>query len=326
MLHHNIQFPRILNLLIVLGMIAVTTSPGVATEMRDIPKVVARINGVPINDAELPPAAESRNKQYRQFGSKVTDDELRRRFQLKELDALIARELLAQAGAALKPQNIEVKLAKRLSSSPGGTDAKATLTKEQLEARTDKLRKDILMESYLEQKGLLNTKVDEQTMRRFYDENRQSFLESKSIKARHILIRSLKSPTAEQEQEAQDKAGKVLADLKQGKDFATLAIQSSDCSSKDDGGNLGFIKQGFMPKEFDTIAFTLKQGETSGIVKTRHGLHIIRIEESRPEAIREFKEVKEYIANYLQKEYQRRKVDELVQELKKSAKIEVLIQ
>lgn len=320
------QVTRILNLLLTIGVFTVTASLGIATESRDVSKVVARINGVSISSDELAPVMESRIAQYRQLGSKLTADELRRRFQLKELDALIAQELLAQAGAALKPQDIEEKLAKRLASSPGGTDEKTTLTKEQQEALTDKLRKNILRDSYLEHKGLLNPKVDEQTMRRFYDENRQSFAESKSVKAHHILIRLPKTPTAEQEREARDKAGKILADLKQGKDFATLAIQASDCSSKEDGGNLGFIKQGFMPKEFDAVAFTLKPGETSGIVKTRHGLHIIRVEESRPESIKEFKDVKEYIAGYLQKEYQRRKVDELVQELRKSAKIEVLIQ
>lgn len=294
--------------------------------MVNTPKIVARINGVAINDTELTSQSESRIKQYRQLGSKVADNELRRRFQVKELDTLIAQELLAQAGANLvKPQELEDKLSKLVASSPAKTDENPTLTKAQQEAQTDKLRKKILSDSYLEQQGLLNVKVDDQTIRRFYDDNRKSFLEAKSVKASHILIRLPKTPTADQEREAQDKAEKILADLQQGKDFSVLAIQSSDCSSKDDGGNLGFIKQGFMPKEFDAIAFSLKAGQTSGIVKTRYGLHIIRVGESRPETIKDFNEVKEYIAGYIQKDYQRRKVDELVNELKKSAKIEILI-
>jgi peptidyl-prolyl cis-trans isomerase C len=199
------------------------------------------------------------------------------------------------------------------------------LTEEQLKAMENKLRKDILRDSYLEHKGLLNPKIDEQTLRRFYDENRQSFQESRSVKASHILIRLPKTPTADQELEAQDKARKILADLKQGKDFALLAIQSSDCSSRENGGSLGFIKQGFMPKEFDSVAFKLKPGETSDIVKTRHGLHIIQVEESKPQTIKEYDEVKEYIAGYLKNDYQRRKVDELVNELRKKASVEVLL-
>lgn len=326
MLNHTRKFQLLRYLMVATVVLAVTTFPVMAAELPDTPQIVARVNGVLIRSSELSPVPEGRIKQYRQFRPKVTDDESRRRFQLKELDALIAQELLAQAGAALNPLNIEEMLAKRLDSSPDKTEKKTPLAKEQREARVEKFRKDILRDSYLEHKGLLNPTVDEQTLRRFYDENRQSFQESKSVKAAHILIRLPKAPTADQEREAQDRAVKILADLKQGKDFAILAIQSSDCSSKDDGGNLGFIKQGFMPKEFDAVAFKLKPGETSGVVKTRHGLHIIRIEESRPETIREFKEVKEYIAGYLQKEYQRRKVDELVQELRKLAKIEVLIQ
>ena len=80
-----------------------------------------------------------------------------------------------------------------------------------------------------------------------------------------------------------------------------------------------------MPKEFDALAFSLKPGETSDIVKTRYGFHIIKVEEVQSEKVNDFANVKEYIANYLQKEYQRKKVDEFIQELKKNAKIEILL-
>lgn len=312
------------NMLIALCIAAITASTGMATEKRELPNIVARINGVPIYAAELEQSADTHTKQNIKVGPDKNDAEYVRRLQLTKLDALIDQELLAQAGASLKLQDTEEKLAKRLANSTAKTDT-TPQTKEQREELSNKLRKEILSNSYLEHKGLLNIKVDEQTLRQFYDTNRNNFLESKSVKANHILIRLPKNPTAEQEQEAHDKASKILAELKQGKDFAILAIQSSDCSSKDNGGSLGFIKQDFMPKSFNEVAFKLKPGETSGIVKTRFGLHIIRVDETKPESIREFDKVKEFIAGYLQKDYQRRKVDELVGELKKSAKIELFI-
>ncbi len=289
------------------------------------PQVVARVNGVPIYYSELAPSVEKRMAQYRQLGSKANTDELRRRFQLKELDGLIARELLVQAGASLDSKDIEQRIEKRLAGSSAGKDGQKSRSEEQLAATKAKLRRNILIDDYLESRGLLNPKIDDQELRRFYDKNRQSFHEPKTVKASHILVMIPKNATPEQEKEAWGKAEKILAELKNGGDFAQLAKQNSDCASKANGGDLGFIKLGFMPKEFDDAAFKLKPGEISGIVKTGYGLHIIRVSEVRPEGVRSFDEVKKFIAGYMRTDYQREKVDELVRELKKSARIEVLI-
>lgn len=326
MLKSKIKFFRISTLLVTATLLAATFSPATAAETAAAASVAARVNGVPIYESELAPVAEKRIRQYRQLGSKTGEAELIRTFQLKDLDALIAEELLVQAGSAVaKPQDVEDKLAARLADSQKKNHGKTELTKEQLQALTASLRKDILKNAYLEQRGLLNPTIDEKTLRAFYDNNPQSFKESLSIKASHILIRLPKSPTPEQEQEAQAKAEKILDDLKRGKDFALLAIQFSDCNSRENGGDLGFIKQNYMPNEFDAVAFKLKPGETSGIVKTRHGLHIIRVDQIKPESVRKYDDVKDFIAGYLKGDYKRQKVDELVQELKKTATIELLL-
>lgn len=317
---------RIRTLLVSAALLAASFSSARAAEIAAAAAVAARVNGVPIYESELPPVAEKRIRQYRQLGSKTSEAELIRTFKLKDLEALIAQELLVQAGAATaKPQEIEDKLAARLADSQAKKHGTAELTKEQLQALTTSLRKDVLKNTYLEQRGLLNPTIDEKTLRAFYENTPQSFKESLSIKASHILIRLPKNPTAGQEQEAQTKAEKILYDLKQGKDFALLAIQFSDCNSRENGGELGFIKQNYMPNEFDAVAFKLKPGETSGIVRTRHGLHIIRVDQIKPESVQKYDEVKDFIAGYLKGDYKRQKVDELVQELKKTATIEFLL-
>ena len=325
MLQSKTIFFRISTLLVSAALLAATFSLATAAETTASATIAALENGVPIYESELAPLTESRIKKYRQLGSKNTDGVLHQNLQRKALDTLIGNELLSQAGAALKPRDLEEQLAKRLASSQATVHDKTPLTNEQREALTNTLRKEILKDSYLEHKGLNNLTVDEQTLRQFYDNNLNSFRISKTVKASHILIGLPKTPTADQEREARDKAAHILKELKQGKDFALLAIQSSDCNTKINGGDLGFIKQGFMPKEFDAVAFNLKAGETSDIVKTVYGLHIIRVEESKPETISEFSEIKPRIAKFLQKDYQRNKIDELVEVLKKSAKIEVLI-
>ncbi|MDD3887366.1 MAG: peptidylprolyl isomerase [Patescibacteria group bacterium] len=83
-------------------------------------------------------------------------------------------------------------------------------------------------------------------------------------------------------EEAKKKAEDALAKLKAGKDFAELAKEvSQDKSTKKDGGNLGFIGKDEMETEFEIAAFKLNVGETSEIVRTIEGFHIIKVDKKK---------------------------------------------
>jgi parvulin-like peptidyl-prolyl isomerase len=92
------------------------------------------------------------------------------------------------------------------------------------------------------------------------------------VHARHILL--------ETEEEAQT----VLAQLEAGEDFVSLAQElSTDESTREDGGDLGWFPRGMMVPEFEEATFALQPGETSDIVQTSFGYHIILIEERDPD-------------------------------------------
>ncbi len=84
------------------------------------------------------------------------------------------------------------------------------------------------------------------------------------ISASHILV--------ENEHEAQD----LVKKLAEGSSFEDLAKQFSKCPSGKRGGSLGTFGKGQMVEPFETAAFALKQGETSGPVKTQFGYHLIK--------------------------------------------------
>jgi foldase protein PrsA len=91
------------------------------------------------------------------------------------------------------------------------------------------------------------------------------------VRARHILVAD---PAT---------ANTVEAKLKAGGNFADLAKQySTDPSSKDKGGELGFFKPGQMVKPFEAAAFALPVGTISQPVKSPFGYHIIQVEERKP--------------------------------------------
>ena len=80
----------------------------------------------------------------------------------------------------------------------------------------------------------------------------------------HILVKS--------EKEAKE----VLDRLKKGEKFSSVAKAFSNCPSGKQGGDLGTFTRGKMVKEFEKAAFALNKGETSAIVKTQFGCHIIK--------------------------------------------------
>ncbi|RPI27421.1 MAG: hypothetical protein EHM61_08495 [Acidobacteria bacterium] len=95
------------------------------------------------------------------------------------------------------------------------------------------------------------------------------------VRAAHILV---KAPQGQDDTEARKKAEAVLARIQGGEDFATVAkAVSEDPGSAQQGGDLGFFKRGQMVPEFDQAAFSMQPGQTSGLVKSPFGFHIIRV-------------------------------------------------
>lgn len=97
--------------------------------------------------------------------------------------------------------------------------------------------------------------------------------EAEQVHARHILV------------ETEEDAKSILEQLESGADFAELAREhSTDETTKENGGDLGFFPRGVVLAEFEEAAFALAVGERSGVVQTPYGYHIIEVlaRETRP--------------------------------------------
>jgi len=101
---------------------------------------------------------------------------------------------------------------------------------------------------------------------------------AEQISASHILLMyagSERSSATRSKDEARSQIVDIEKQLQGGADFAALAREHSDCGSAPGGGDLGGFGRGQMVKGFEDAAFSLNVGDTSGVVETPFGFHII---------------------------------------------------
>lgn len=156
------------------------------------------------------------------------------------------------------------------------------------------------------------------------------------IKVSHILITvDTKSDASDDEknkaeENAKKTAEEVINKLNQGQSFSDLAKEySKDDSTKEDGGNLGFINTttlGDQYKELVDAAYNLKDGEyTKSPVKSELGYHVVLRTETKEKA--SLDEVRDSILDTLADEYIKNNQDaqiKAMQELRKEYNMDII--
>jgi peptidyl-prolyl cis-trans isomerase C len=167
-------------------------------------------------------------------------------------------------------------------------------------------RNRLLMEALLQNVG--KSALSDSAEHQVYDEAIKQVKNEEEVHARHILV-----PT-------EDEAKAIVAQLKGGADFATLAKEKSKDPGAAEGGDLGYFTKDQMVPEFADVAFKLDKGQISDPVKTQFGWHVIKVEDKRVKPTPTFEQVKPQIENYVAHRAQA----EMVENLRKTAKIERL--
>ena len=162
-----------------------------------------------------------------------------------------------------------------------------------------------------------SVKLDEQDLRTAYAASIEEFTIPEEVRARHILFRLPPEPDEETIAETSSAAQEILREIRNGADFSTLAEENSDdTATATSGGDLGWFRRGRMTPEFEEVAFSLKIDETSDIVQTPFGLHIIRLDGSRPEQVRPFEEVRAQLDQRITFERSEEIADQRAEELR----------
>ncbi|MDO9110883.1 MAG: peptidylprolyl isomerase [Desulfatirhabdiaceae bacterium] len=306
------------------------TDKKAATQKNESSKKVAIVNGTPIVQADLDRGMEGVIQRKARSGAPMDEAQLKT-IRMDVLNNLINRELLNQESKkqkiAITDADVNDRLSKIKQRFKDDAEFKEMLAKMKLTEAQIKgqLKEDLAIQTLIDKQVVEKISVTEQDGQAYYDTHPEAFKQPEQIKASHILVTVDPKDDPAKKAEALKKIESVQAKLKAGGDFAALAKELSDCPSKEKGGDLGYFGKGQMVKPFEDAALALKPGETSGIVETQFGYHIIKLAELKAEGIMPYADVKDQLLQYLKQEKIKAELDSYLAGLEKSSKIEKLI-
>ncbi|MGA7523448.1 MAG: peptidyl-prolyl cis-trans isomerase [Acidobacteriaceae bacterium] len=171
--------------------------------------------------------------------------------------------------------------------------------------------------------------ITQAEIQQYYDQNQQQYKVDAEVKVRHILISVDPNAGKDADAKAKAKAQDILDQIRKdnGKNFAELAKKySDDPGSKDQGGELGWLKRGATVPQFDAVAFGQEPGQISGLVRTQFGYHIIQTEAKQEAHTKPLDEVKSSIVDVLTKQKEAQAEQAFAQQLATQAQSTSLAQ
>ena len=294
-------------------------------------KVVAKVNGKPIYEEQLKPGVENGIRKFRKYGMRKESSDLVKRLQMKALDKVIDQELIYQESRKLTIENLDEKIEQRLQVKKKKYGSQKRFEKYlkvrhlTIEGLRESLRTSVYIREYLKKQGITEPEIAEDHIRKFYEGNPDNYAREETVKVSHILIKVDGNANPEEKEKARKKTDQIRKEIIEGQDFAQMAMKHSDCNSASGGGSLRHIKRGYMPEEFDKVAFAMEEDGVSAVVETKFGYHIIKVADKKPGGIAPYEEVKDFIKTFLQQEESKKKLHAHMTELKKKAKIDILL-
>ncbi len=293
-----------------------------------LPDVVARVNDTPITADELERAVRSAEIQAGQPLPAQFRDQVYR----SVLDQLVSFHLLLQESETLSLTVNEADLEQRIegmrANFPDEEAFQAQLSNWEttLDAVREETRRDMQVEQVIASQVVPDVDIDADTARAFYDEHPEQFTRPGGREARHLLIGVSPNASDDDKDEARTRATELRQQVLDGADFAELArTQSEDPGSAENGGSIGLVVPGQTVPPFEQALFALEEGETSDVVETPFGFHVIQMTGLQEPQLVSFEETSLEIQQFLAAQEQQARTEAFLQSLRDKSTVEILI-
>ena len=277
--------------------------PAAAPAAADV--VVATVNGTAITESDVSEEVDKRLKAMKKRapeGQEIPEQQ-KQQIRMRVVDMLAQKVVLDQELAKRNITISDEKVIEEITKIAG--ERGQSLDEVKTEIAQHGMTIDDLVSQVrpqIQMKELSEARQSEPQMqaeaKKFYDDNPSYFKVPEQVRASHILLgkRGIKP---EEKPEYLAQITEVEAKLKAGESFEDLAKEHSTCPSSAKGGDLDFFGKGSMDPAFEKVAFELEVGQTSGIVETSFGYHIIKVTDKNEAGTKSLKEVQPQIVGYL---------------------------
>ena len=297
-----------------------------------VDRVAATVDGEVVTLSEIEERAGAEYERAERLSAGKEREEARAAALKRAFDLIVAEKLLAKQAQALQLEVTEkqvdaavedVRNRNRFSEQ----DLERALAEQGLDRAAFRAQVRRELESYqvLQVKMRGRVKVSDEDLTNYYRTHPQEFGGEQEIHVRHIFLPLPEGASAQEEARARAAGEKVLQRLRTGEEFAKLAREVSKGPSAQDGGDLGWLRRGTIQKALEDAAFALKDGQISGLVRAGPGLHVVKVDGRRTGGERSFEEAKDEIRAHLTDEQVGATRQQVLDELRRAAVIEVRI-
>jgi parvulin-like peptidyl-prolyl isomerase len=213
------------------------------------------------------------------------------------LDQFIEETLLAEYSAKTLGDVPASEIAAEVGRSPGSTASE----------KRDVLRRQKLM-IHLQSKL---TDPSAQEIEAIYNQSRDDFQLDERVRVRQILLRDEASVDA------------IFDRLRRGEKFEDLSMEFSAAANAKQGGDIGYISRGQLPRTFEDVIFALRPGEVSRVIKTESSWHIFKVDEKQPAGPVPLETATPLIRQRINDEQMRKEVSAVVEAAQKTDPVEV---
>lgn len=290
---------------------------------------VAKVGDIVISDAYL---EEVLDRYIPPGGFHVSiEKEKRDKYKEKALKLIIEFELLYYAakerGITVGDDFIE-KVVKRNIKKFGSREKFIKILKRRYLSLKDfkfRVRRYNMAEQLLNQLSKEAIPSDKE-IKEYYRKNKHSFKRPEAVHLYSILIKVPPNASDKEWEEKKRYAEQIRSKIKTPEDFKQMAYQYSEDEYRVKEGDLGYVHRGrLQPSELEDIAFNLKKGEISDVIKTIYGYHILMAGDKKPPEQLSLDEVKGRIKQLLYKRKFEELKNKIIQDMRKKYKVEVYI-
>lgn len=260
-------------------------------------KILATVDGEPVTTYQLKRYSQD-SIRGRQLSVSVDQSAL--------LEALITDKLIqkevSEKGVIVRDQDIDryieaIKQRNNLDDEKLKTAlAGQGLT---LESYRTQIREEIERDQLVGREIRGKVSVTPEEVQRYYEAHLTEYSTPEKVQVAHIVFRLAPDAPADKVAATTAKAQDVYQRIKKGADFAEMAKQYSEDPSGQNGGDLGWFKPGELLDSLEKAAARLKVGEVSEPVRSKVGLHLLKVEAREGAAHQNLNELSEQIKQQL---------------------------